>query len=129
MKFHALTAVAFLWCSNALAVDMPELSIKRKCSECHAIDRKLAGPSFTDIARHYRGNKDAPVFLTYKIQNGGFGIWGQDAMPSQHVTEDEARQLAAFILGLAPPAPSAASRQRETAQKQKRRTTMLTLEM
>lgn len=86
--------------SSAFAASLPESTIMKKCSACHAINKKLVGPSFMDVSRHYMGNQEAPVILTNKIQMGGSGIWGAQAMPGQPVTAREARSLALYILGL-----------------------------
>ena len=86
--------------SNAFAVSMPELAVKKNCGGCHAVARKVVGPSFVDVANRYKGNREALVILTNKIQGGGSGIWGQQVMPRQSVTDGEARSLASFILGL-----------------------------
>lgn len=119
MKFLSLVACTMaVFSAHILAADLPDLAAKRNCTECHAIDRKAAGPSFADIARYYKGNREAPLFLAYKIQNGGKGVWGRIAMPSQHVTEGEAKKLANLILGLKPDSPPLAIGSQETAQDQ-----------
>lgn len=83
---------------------------KKLCSSCHAHNGHSAAPSWTEIARHYRGSKDAHNYLPFKIIYGGFGIWGKTAMPPQRVTIDEARQITEIILHTdAPPAAFAIS--------------------
>ena len=87
-------------CSGALALDMPKLAQQKNCSSCHAIDKATVGPAWRDVAKRYKGNMEAPVFLVNKIQQGGFGVWGLTAMPGQNVTNEEAGILVRFILGL-----------------------------
>ena len=94
-------AIAFMLCSSvAFAVDMPELAMKKGCAGCHAIDKKLVGPAWREVAKHYKGNNDAPIFLANKIRMGGFGVWGSLPMPAQHVSNEEADTLTKLILGL-----------------------------
>ncbi|MDB5104861.1 MAG: cydA [Fibrobacteres bacterium] len=48
------------------------------CLACHQPDRKVVGPSFTDIAGRY-GTADIPK-LVQKVKQGGAGNWGALAM-------------------------------------------------
>lgn len=66
------------------------------CTTCHAVDRKIVGPAFMDVAKKYPGQVD---YITKKIQSGGSGIWGAVAMPAQKLTEAEARTIASWIAG------------------------------
>lgn len=94
-------AVALMLCGSTVsAVEMPQLAKNRNCTLCHALERKIVGPSWSDIAKHYKGNHDAPIFLANKIKMGGFGVWGAMPMPEQLVSNAEAKELAKFILGL-----------------------------
>ena len=74
---------------RAFAADAPvspadALSIARKnaCMGCHAVDRKLVGPSFQQIAAKYKGDVKAPGRLETKVRDGGSGVWGMLPMPS-----------------------------------------------
>ena len=49
---------------------------------CHAVDRKLVGPSYKDVAAKYAGQKDAAATLAEKIMKGGAGVWGPVPMPA-----------------------------------------------
>ena len=66
------------------------------CLTCHAIDRKIVGPAYVDVAKKYPGQVD---YLTKKIQSGGAGIWGPIPMPPQKLTEAEARTIATWLAG------------------------------
>jgi S-disulfanyl-L-cysteine oxidoreductase SoxD len=46
------------------------------CTACHAIDHKVVGPSFRDVADKYRDKTDAMQLLTKKVRDGGSGVWG-----------------------------------------------------
>lgn len=61
--------------------DGPTLIDKNGCTACHAIDHKIVGPAFRDVADKYRGNAEAMRLLTKKIREGGSGVWGTIPMP------------------------------------------------
>lgn len=66
---------------------------------CHAVDRKLVGPSFKDVAKRYAGQKDVADKLASKIRQGGSGGWGAIPMPANtQVSEAEGKKLAAWVL-------------------------------
>ena len=66
---------------------------------CHAIDKKLVGPAYKDVAAKYAGQKDAVDKLAEKVLKGGSGVWGAVPMPANpQVNEAEAKQLVAWIL-------------------------------
>lgn len=82
------------------AVASPDLAQKKNCMACHAVDKKLVGPSFKDVAAKYAADKDAAAALATKIQKGGVGAWGQIPMPANpQVSDAEAKQLATWVLG------------------------------
>jgi cytochrome c len=53
----------------------------RCCAACHAVDKKLVGPAYVEVAAKYKGDKDAVAKLTKKVKEGGSGVWGQIPMP------------------------------------------------
>jgi cytochrome c len=90
----AMTAVA-----AAPAFAQADLAQKKNCMACHAIDKKLVGPSYKDVAAKYAGQKDAVDKLAQKVVKGGSGSWGAVPMPANpQVTEAEAKQLVGWIL-------------------------------
>jgi len=75
------------------------LATAKNCMACHAIDKKLVGPSYKDVAAKYAGQKDAVDKLAVKIMKGGSGVWGPVPMPANaQVNEAEAKKLAAWVL-------------------------------
>jgi len=75
------------------------LARAKNCMSCHAVERKVIGPSFKDIAVRYKDNKSAPDLLAGKIIKGGSGVWGPVPMPANtQVSEADARKLATWIL-------------------------------
>jgi cytochrome c len=75
------------------------LAQSKNCMACHAVDKKLIGPSFKDVAAKYKDNKGAVDLLATKIVKGGSGVWGPIPMPANtQVNEADAKKLAAWVL-------------------------------
>lgn len=75
------------------------LAQKNACMACHAVDKKLVGPAFKDIAKKYAGNKAAVDTLAQKVIKGGSGAWGPVPMPANpQVNDAEAKKLVTWIL-------------------------------
>jgi len=73
------------------------LAQKNACMACHAVDKKLVGPAYQDVAKKYAG-KSADE-LAKSIKAGGSGKWGPVPMPAQAALSDaDAKTLAAWIL-------------------------------
>ncbi|NOQ13271.1 MAG: c-type cytochrome [Methyloprofundus sp.] len=76
-----------------------ELLTSSGCMGCHAIDNKVLGPSFKDIAAKYKQEAQAQNMLATSIQKGGVGKWGEIPMPPMaNLTAEQAKGLAKFIL-------------------------------
>ncbi|MFY7916124.1 MAG: caspase family protein [Rubrivivax sp.] len=79
---------------------------KNACMACHAIDRRIVGPSFLDIARRYTGQPDAEATLVRSMRTGVTGKWSPIPKPAQPSLSDaEARTLVGWILGGDVPGP------------------------
>ena len=77
------------------------LAKSKNCMACHAIDKKLVGPSYKDVAKKYAGQKDAEATLVTHVMKGSKGVWGPVPMPANaNVNEAEAKQLVAWVLSL-----------------------------
>lgn len=74
------------------------LAKSKNCMSCHAVDKKLVGPSYKEVAAKYKGDKAAPDMLAAKVKAGGKGTWGAIPMPPNNVTPDEAKKLVAWVL-------------------------------
>ena len=74
------------------------LAKAKNCMSCHAIDKKLVGPSYKEVAAKYKADKAAPAALAAKVKAGGKGVWGQIPMPPNNVTPEEAKKLATWVL-------------------------------
>lgn len=91
--FLASTAVAL----PALA--SPDLAKSKNCMGCHAVERKLVGPAYKDIAKRYANDPGAADMLAQRIVQGGSGVWGVIPMPANpRVSAEDAKKLAVWIL-------------------------------
>ena len=90
--FAAIALCAPAWADLALATS-------KNCMACHAIDKKVVGPAYKDVAKKYAGQKDAEATLVKSIKAGGSGKWGPVPMPAQAALSDaDATTLATWIL-------------------------------
>ena len=97
-----VAAAGLMVAGSVLAADMPEVAKKNGCTACHALDKKVVGPSFNDISKKYKGDAGAAAHLTTKIAKGGAGVWGTMPMPaSPKLSEADNKELVAWVLGLA----------------------------
>ena len=93
----AALATGFAVSTPALA-DMA-LATSKNCTACHAVEKKLVGPSYKDIAAKYTGQADAAEKLANKIVKGGSGVWGPVPMPANtQVNDADAKKLVTWIL-------------------------------
>jgi len=98
---RAVIALATLVVVSAPAFADLALATSKNCMACHAVDKKLVGPAYKDVAAKYAGQKDAVDKLSAKILKGGSGVWGPVPMPANaQVNEAEAKKLAAWVLTL-----------------------------
>ena len=101
-KIMSVLVVASMFVGGqAIAVDMPAVAKKNNCTACHAIDKKVVGPSWVDVAKKYKGDAKALALLETKIKKGGAGVWGAMPMPaSPKLSDADATELAKFVLAL-----------------------------
>lgn len=97
---HALALAAALGALAATpALANQQLAQQKNCMACHAVDKKLVGPSFKDISKKYAGQKDAVDKLAVKVVKGGSGVWGPVPMPANaQVSPADAKTLVQWIL-------------------------------
>jgi cytochrome c len=86
--------------SQGPAKDMTALAQQKGCFACHDINTKKVGPAYKDVAKKFAGQSGVVDELAKRIKNGGVGNWGQVPMPPQNVTDEEAKELAQWILSL-----------------------------
>ena len=101
LMIAAAVGLALACSANAADAEKAKaLAQAKNCLACHAVDKKLVGPAYTEVSKKYKGNKDAQAALMKKVINGGGGVWGTIPMPPNPVKEDEAKLLVDWILSL-----------------------------
>lgn len=71
------------------------------CTTCHAIDHKVIGPAFVDVAKKFAGQKDAVSTLVAAVKNGHVGTWGMVPMPPHpNLTDAQIKEIVDWILSL-----------------------------
>jgi cytochrome c len=94
----ALVAIAVASATTPVWADLA-LATSKNCMACHALDKRVVGPAYKDVAAKYAGDKTAADRLATKIQKGGGGVWGPMPMPANtQVNDAEAKKLAAWVL-------------------------------
>ncbi|MBI5107691.1 MAG: c-type cytochrome [Rhodocyclales bacterium] len=75
-----------------------DLATKSGCMACHAVDKKLVGPAYQEVAKKYKASDEA--MLIDKVKKGGKGTWGQIPMPPNDKLKDEdLKTLVKWVLG------------------------------
>ncbi len=102
MKYHikllTTTTLLALWGWQPAIADQT-LAQNKGCMACHAIDKKIVGPSVKDIAAKYKGDNTAAAALEAKVKNGGSGVWGPVPMPPNAAVSDaDIKTLVAWML-------------------------------
>ena len=74
---------------------------KSGCVACHAVDKKVIGPAYKEVAAKYKSDKDAATKLAAKVKAGGQGVWGPVPMPpNAQVSDADIKTLVGWILTL-----------------------------
>ncbi len=74
---------------------------KDGCAACHAVDKAIVGPAYSQVAAKYRGDKSAATKLEQKVKAGGSGVWGPVPMPPNAAVPDaDIKALVSWILSL-----------------------------
>lgn len=101
--FTALFFFAIKAYSNSDDQKAFALAKQNACLGCHAVDKKIVGPSFQSVAQKYQHDQNAPRFLKNKITKGGSGSWGVVPMPANAKLSDaDLSLLVSWILRGAP---------------------------
>lgn len=108
-NFFIFTALAVvLPTAQANVEDAKALGIAKQnaCLGCHAVDKKIVGPSFQSVAQKYKNDQGAASFLKNKIAKGGAGSWGVVPMPANSkLSNADLSVLVSWILRGAPSQP------------------------
>lgn len=101
VKILAVASAALMLSGVAAAADQSALATKSGCLACHAVDHKILGPAYKDVAAKYAGDKSAAAKLYEKVEKGGGGVWGQIPMPpNAAVSKADIKLLVDWILSL-----------------------------
>ncbi len=73
--------------ASAPTLASKDLAAKSGCLACHAVDKKLVGPAYQDIAKKYKASDEA--MLVAKVKGGSKGVWGPIPMPPNAAVKDE----------------------------------------
>ncbi|MDD2610440.1 MAG: c-type cytochrome [Giesbergeria sp.] len=96
---RSLAVLALTLSAAVPAMADQALATAKNCMACHAVDKKLVGPAYKDVAAKYKADKGAVDMLAAKIIKGGAGVWGPVPMPpNAQVNEAEAKKLAAWVM-------------------------------
>ncbi|MGF6091838.1 c-type cytochrome [Pseudomonas sp. 18173] len=69
------------------------------CLSCHAVDHKVVGPAYHDVAAKYANDPQALARVMSSIEHGGSGKWGDVPMPPfAQLSSDDLKSLATFIM-------------------------------
>lgn len=99
MKRSAVILATAAVCAAFPASANEELAKKHACFACHAVDKKLVGPSYKEVAAKYRNDAGAEGRLADKVKKGSQGTWGQVPMPPNAAVPDgDVRALVKWIL-------------------------------
>ena len=82
-------------------IDVSDLARRKACLSCHAIDKRIVGPAFKEVAARYRAQAGIEAKLVAKLRRGGSGVWGPLPMPpNPDLAEADASALVRWVLGL-----------------------------
>lgn len=90
----------------AKRIEMPDLAKKLNCNVCHAVDEKVVGPAWKDVAKKYHGQtsytyngKEYPLIegLVMKVSKGGSGNWGNMPMPANDPSGTKQAEITELI--------------------------------
>ena len=98
---RTLITLAMTLAVAAPALADEALAKSKNCMACHAVDKKLVGHAYKEVAKKYAGQKDAEATLITHVMKGSKGVWGPVPMPANaQVNEAEAKKLVDWVLSL-----------------------------
>ncbi|MEO8488041.1 MAG: c-type cytochrome [Betaproteobacteria bacterium] len=96
-----LAGAALVATGSVQAQDGKALLQKSGCTACHAIDKKVVGPAYNDVAAKFKGQAGAAAMLADKVKKGSSGVWGPVPMPPNAAVPDaDIKTMVAYILSL-----------------------------
>jgi cytochrome c len=99
MKLPILLAASAALLAAAPARADEALAKKHNCFACHQVEKKVVGPAYKEVAKKYKGQKDAAAVLEASVKKGSSGKWGPVPMPPNATVPDaDIKKLVAWIL-------------------------------
>lgn len=73
------------------------------CLACHAVENKLVGPSYKEIAEANKDDAANADILKAHIKEGSSGVWGPIPMPANpNVSDDDLTLIVDWLMAGAP---------------------------
>lgn len=109
MKLSAIALCASLLAMGGAAHAAPDYAqvkdilTKNACLACHAVDKKLVGPAYQDVAAKHKGQADAAEVLTKHIRSGSSGVYGPIPMPpNAGISDADIQTVVEWLIAGAP---------------------------
>lgn len=109
MKIWKLIACVPLALAGAAAqaepdpAEVQQILTKNACLACHAVDKKMIGPAYRDVAEKYADDPDAAETIGKHIKEGSSGIWGPIPMPpNAAITDEDLAKVVEWVMAGAP---------------------------
>ncbi|MBR0568814.1 c-type cytochrome [Azoarcus sp. L1K30] len=96
-----MAGVVLMASMSAPAMASLDIVKKARCVACHAVDKKLVGPAYRDVAAKYQGQAGAASMLFDKVRQGGSGVWGAIPMTpndESKISDDNLKAAIEWIL-------------------------------
>lgn len=87
------------------SVDEPGLALMKQsdCFNCHAVETKVVGPAFLEVANKYRGQAGALDASVQRVIKGSSRVWSEVPMlPHEAFTTDQVQLMVRWVFGLEP---------------------------
>ena len=94
-----------IWADGRKEASHPGLALMKQsdCFNCHAVESKIVGPSYLDVANKYRGQSGAVEASVQRVIKGSTGVWSELPMlPHESFTEDQVQLMVHWIFDLQP---------------------------
>ncbi len=83
--------------------DEPGLAMMKQsdCFNCHAVETKIVGPPFIEVANKYRGQSGALEASVQRVIKGSSKVWGEVPMlPHEAMSADQVQIMVRWVFGL-----------------------------
>lgn len=83
--------------------EIQQILTKNACLACHAIENKMIGPAYRDVAAKHADDANAAETIATHIREGSSGVWGPIPMPpNPGISDEEITKVVDWILAGAP---------------------------